>query len=478
MFAKILHNNSVYYSPVFAVSMKGTNNKVIVFDSSFEKLIVVDIFKRNHDTALFMNYDTKNFAINDVQFKSYWNDRNIFRTVKNQKYSLEMLQDAKAILNQSKPQEYTEIKSSFDLDALDMNSGAFHDGYILGMQEKDGILEILLDTSCGSLIILKCHDVIENSLIIGETFSWCDMRKDDEYVEFSFDPMFCENEKVLKAKQIKFKPLFEKRIDINQFEYRFSNDKLLIKSKNGWVEIDPASNNILDLKQRSVLGYLENMDNVHRCLMPSGYIVYGFFKFENNLRLSKKITNKIQEFQKACEQKGLLFDLFPFSDDEDFSEDSLDYGELLYSHKYSAAYPWITLFQGMMFMLILHNGLWLTFQYSNPQMKWAFYFIMGPGISLVTILIVLIAALIGFIKNKRSGYEQTRCLEIYENRLKNNGYNTSFNVDYENIIQVEYNKRIIVQTSWVKYKLHKFKDDKTAYEFIKKQLEKFKSQKT
>ncbi len=476
MFAKILHNNSVYYSPVFAVSMKRTNNKVVVFDSSFEKLIVVDIFKRNHYTTLFMNYDTENFAINDVQFKSYWNDKNIFRTVKSQKYSLEMLQEAKVILCQTKPQEYTEIKSSSDLDALDINTGAFHDGYILDMHEKDGNLEILFDTSWGSLVILKCQDVIESSLIIGETFSWCNMRKDDEYVEFSFDPLSCENEKVLKAKQIKFKPLFEKRIDINQFEYRFSNDKLLIKSKNEWVEIDPANNDILDLKQRNVLGYLENEDNVHRCLMPSGDIVYGFFKFENNVRCSKKATNKIQEFQEACEQKGLLFDLFPFSD-EDISEDSFDYGELLYSHKYSTAYPWITFFQGITFFLILHNGAWLTFQYLNPQMEWTIYFVMGLGVSSLVLLFAIIATVVGVIKNKRSGYEQTRCLEIYENRLKNNGYNTSFNVDYENIIQVEYNKRIIIQTSCAKYKLHKFKDDKTAYELIKKQLEKFKSQK-
>ena len=471
MFAKILHNNSVYDSPVFAHS----NNKAIVFDSSFTKLIVVDIFQWNRYTVLFMNYDTENFAINEERFKSYWNDRNIFRTVKSQKYSLEMLQEAKEILRQSTPQEYTEIKSSFDLDALDMNTGSFHDGYVLGMQEKNGVLEILFNTSWGCLIVLKCQNVIENSLIIGETFSGCTMRKDDEYVEFSFDPMFCAHDKVLKAKQIEFKPLFEKRININQFEYRFSNDKLLIKSQNEWVEINPVDNDVLDFKQRNVLGYLENKDNIQRCLMPCGNIVYGFFKFENHIRRSQKATNKIREFQEACEQKGLFFDLFPFSD-EDVAEESFDYGKLLYSHKYSVFHLWRTLSHGMMLMLLLHNGAWLAFQLSNPQMKWTIYFVMGLGVSLLVLLFAIIATVVGVIKNKRSGYEQTRCLEIYENGLKNNGYNTSFHVPYEYISQVEYNRRIIIQTSWAKYKLHQFQDDKKAYEIIRHQLDKSKKQ--
>lgn len=475
MFAKILHNNSVYDSPVFAVSMKHSNNKAIVFDSSFTKLIVVDIFQWNRYTVLFMNYDTEHFAINEERFKSYWNDRNIFRTVKSQKYSLEMLQEAKEILCQSTPQEYTEIKSSSDLDALDMNAGSFHDGYVLGMQEKNGVLEILFDTSWGSLTVLKCQNVIENSLIIGETFSGCTMRKDDEYVEFSFDPMFCAYDKVLKAKQIEFKPLFEKRININQFEHRFSNDKLLIKSENEWVEINPVDNDVLDFKQRNVLGYLENKDNIQRCLMPCGNIVYGFFKFENHIRRSQKATNKIREFQEACEQKELFFDLFPFSD-EDVAEESFDYGKLLYSHKYSVVHQWRSFFQVMTPLFLIHNGAWLTIQLLNPQMKWTIYFVMGLGGSLLLALFIMIAAVVGVVKNKRSGYAQTRCLEIYENGLKNNGYNTSFHIPYECISQVEYDKRIVIQTSFAKYKLHRFKDDKTAYELIQKQFEKFQKQ--
>ena len=88
MFAKILHHSTTYYSPVFAVSIKHSNIKAVVFDEAFAELIVVDVFKNNQYTPLFINYDTEDFSINEEGLKSYWNDRNIFKTVKNKKYTI------------------------------------------------------------------------------------------------------------------------------------------------------------------------------------------------------------------------------------------------------------------------------------------------------------------------------------------------------------------------------------------------------
>ena len=82
MIAKVLHNNSVYYSPVFAVSIKRNNCKAVVFYSSFSQLIVLTIFRDARYNILFMDYNTDKFSINEDNLKSYWNDRNIFRTIK------------------------------------------------------------------------------------------------------------------------------------------------------------------------------------------------------------------------------------------------------------------------------------------------------------------------------------------------------------------------------------------------------------
>ena len=81
-----------------------------------------------------MDYNTDNFSINEDKLKSYWNDRNIFKTIKHKKYTPEMLQEARRILSQIRAQEYTTITSKSDLEALDFNTCSFHDGYILAMR--------------------------------------------------------------------------------------------------------------------------------------------------------------------------------------------------------------------------------------------------------------------------------------------------------------------------------------------------------
>ena len=58
-----------------------------------------------------------------------------------------MLAEAKEVLHRAVPRDFTEIQKPSDLMALSIDSGTFHDGYILGMHEEAGILEILLDTS-------------------------------------------------------------------------------------------------------------------------------------------------------------------------------------------------------------------------------------------------------------------------------------------------------------------------------------------
>ena len=91
-------------------------------------------------------------------------------------------------------------------------------------------------------------------------------------------------------------------------------------------------------------------------------------------------------------------------------------------------------------------------------------------IVLAVLVLALVSYLIGFIRDKRTGDQQAKCLEIYENGVKYRGCNASFSADYANIIRVEYKNRIIVQTSWSRFKLHRFKDDKAACELLQKQL--------
>ncbi len=472
MLAKILSNGCVYHSPVFAVSMKYPS-KAVVFDSSFSELIVVDVCRDNKYTVLFIDFDTDDFSINNSEFKSYWNDKNIFRTIKRKQYTPKMLDEAKEMLRAESLCEFKKIEKTSDFDALDLNSGSFHDGYVLGINEENNTLEILLDTSWGAFIVLKCKGIVKNSLELGQIFSHCDMRIADGFVEFSFAPMSGAEEKILMARHVEFKSIFERKIDIKKFEYSVSENNLTIKTNSGWIEINNSINDILDFKQRNVLGYIENDDVMQRCLIFSNDIVYSFCKYVNSRKRQNKLADKVLLFQNRCKEYGLHFDQYPLYDD--FDEYEHDYGKLIYKHKYSTIHQWRLMIQILIPILLFNNGIWVIIQLLNPQMKWTMYLVMGIGASLCVSLLVLISSLIGYTRDKKSGYSDSKCIEIYENGLKHNGYNISFNFDYQNILAVEYKKRIIIQTTWSKFKLYKFKDDKVAYEIIKNQLNKSKN---
>ena len=459
MLAKILHNNSVYYSPVFAVSIKRNDCKAVVFDSTFSELVVLTIFRDTRYNILFMDYNTDNFSINEDKLKSYWNDRNIFKTIKHKKYTPEMLEEAREILTQMKPKEYTTVTSRSDLEALEWTTGSFHDGYVLAMQEKNDTLEILFDTSWGSFAILRCKGIIENTLDIGYVFSYCYMDIDnDGIVSFSASPMSHSKECILKAKEIQFKPLFEKRIPLKKFDYIVDNHKLTIKYDNQSIKINKVNNDILDFGGRNVLGYLQNDEIMQRCFIFSEDIVYSFHQYIGN---KERANPKVAKFQEECENQGFVFDRYPL--DDYFEEYEYDYGELIYSYKYKKLNIFSDVFKISIPMLFLYNLLILSIQLFNPEMKWGFYLIFGLGNSILTGLIILIVAL----ANKEHKY-----IEIYENGVKYRGYNTGFNLGYENIIKVEYKKKIVLHTSIGKFTLHKSKNDKNIFELINQKVSK------
>ncbi len=457
MIAKIMHNNIVYYSPVFAVSMKVNDCKAVVFDSSFSQLIVLTIFKDISYNILFMDYNTDSFSINENRFKSYWNDRNIFKTIKRKKYTPEMLEEAQKILTQMKPQEYTTVTSKADLEALEFNTGSFHDGYILAMKEKNDTLEILFDTTWGSLVVLRCKGIIENDLRVGCEFYHCYMDIDnDGIVSFSASPMSHSKESILKTREIQFKPLFEKRIPLRKFDYTVDNYELTIRYDNQEIKVNKANNNILDFNERNVLGYLQDDETMQQVFIFSGDIVYCF---RQCIGKYERADPKIFKFKEECENQGFIFDSYPF--DDFFEEEEYDYGKLIYSYKYKKLNDFSDVFKISIPMLFLYNLLILSIQLFNPQMKWGFYLIFGLGSSLLVALIILIVALVN---------NEHKYIEIYENGVKYLGYNAGFNVNYENITEVEYNNKIVLHTTIGKFTLHKSKNDKKIFELINQKV--------
>lgn len=467
--AKVMNNNKIYITPVFAVCLNRMESKVVVFDDSFSELIVIDLYKKYRNAVLFIKYDYSDFLIQEDMFKSYWNDRDIFKTIKRKKYSTTMLEEAKDICNNCNYPEFTKIENEYDLEALEMNVGSFHDAYILGMNEKGDTLEILFDTTWGAWVIFRCKGIIENNLKVGDPFCYCDMKIDQEgYIELSFDSFNSDKELLFKAEIIEFKSLFDKQNKINQFEYTFSKNELIITNDKevSVVSLNKIDNNFLDFKERDVIGYFKNDDIMITCSILFNNYVLSFNKYIYYKKNKNLFKNKWDMFRSDCEKYGIYFDDFPFVDYGQNSVDD-DFGNTLHIEKYSKLYHFLYLLKYSLIVPLIWSFIWLIVQLLNPNMQWIIFFIFGLGMSAVVFCIYVILSIKEFI-SKTSLFNSY--FDIREKGIiyvENSKYYRTF---YEDITKIELNKRITIYCKNGKYTIHKSKNDQYIYELIQSKI--------
>lgn len=469
MIAKILNNDRVYYSPVFAVNLSYANYKAIVFDELYSKLIVVDIYERHRTRLLFLDFNYDNFAIDTGNFKSYWNYKDIFKMIKKHKYSLEMFEEAKRILSECDFTDIVSIESKFDIEALEYNTGSFHDAYILGMTQNNDTLEIFINTTWGSFVVLTCEGIIENTLKTGDVFFNCDMRIDDNGdIEFSFDSESDSNERVLKVKFMKYKLLFDKSFTIQKFDYSLMNEELLLKlnNKEFVVNFKDINNNLLDLKERNVVGYLDLEKGFIECfILFNDYVITIY-----NLGVNKeKIVDKLKQLKVDFEARNMIFDDFPFIDyAEPFTEDS--YGEIIHKEEYGKIRSCLYELRYAWIYILVWNLLWLIIKLCVSGTKWALYYILGLGGTASTLLIATIGFLIDVI-SKKSFYQAF--IQVREKGLIFRFNCCTTFLSYDVISKVEKQENIIITTTDnKKYKMYKSKNDEYIYKLILQNVKK------
>ena len=475
MFAKIMIGSEVYISPVMALSLSGWSSKAVVLNADYSKLIVIDLYKSNSSNQfLLIDYSHDNFAIVENKFKSYWNNRNIFKIIKSKKYTLEMLNEAKNILDNFNDSKYIDVKTTKSLEVLEFNTGSFHDAYILAMKQNGNILDILVDTTWGSLVVLKCSGIIKNTLNVGDTFFHCDMRIDEkeQYIEFNSDSPKYNEERILKVNKMSLNFLFEKQTVLKKFDYSINDDGIDLKLNNIDYSISyrDIHNDFLDLKERNVIGYIDNDNDMVKCFILLENYVLSFYSYNISNKENAERTlllNKVNEFKNKCELHNLYFDDFPWCDYFGVPiEERL--GELVFSQKYSRIYCLLNMIKYIMIAPLGWNILCLIIQLLNPEMKWAFYLIFGIGIPVVTLLITLIV-IIKELLSKNSSFDS--CFEIRDKGiLYVNGYRT-IETNFEGISNLTYEDKISFYVNDKKYTLHKSKNDKKIYELIKEKYD-------
>lgn len=470
IFGKVFNKDKIYISPIFGINCGLTNSEVIIFDENYTELIVADLYKDYKNIIFYLKYDYGDFAIQKEKFKSYWNDKDIFKRIRKKDYSFKIIEEAKKFLNDYDINEYYAIASEKDLEGLDINVGGFHDAYVLAMKQNAENVEILIDTTWGSLISLRCYGVLKNELKIGDSFSCCTMNIDnDNNIEFSYDS-FDSRELLLKSEKIEYKPFFVISCKTNSFNYKFANDGLIIVNGKKEYKINHENivDDVLDLKERNVIGYFYNDDEILRCIMLFKDFAVSYYEYFNFKKLKNNIYNRFNKFKIECKEHNLNFDDYPWIDYEGPSVEDL--GEVLYRKDYNKVHMlWNTLKYALIGPLIL-NLIILLIQILNPEMKWTFYLIFGLGNTGLVIFIILIICAKDFF-SKDSPF--STYLEIRKKGITYISKFPSFCLTYDVITQIEFDKKIIIICEYSKYALPKSKDDVEIYKVLKEHLEKY-----
>lgn len=464
MIAKIRNKDKAYDSVVFAVSYKNRKSKVIVFDETYTKLISLNYSFNSEIDVMFTNYDTENYRINEDKFKVYWNNKKFFKLVENEQYGEDILQEAKNMQSKIVKKEWYEANDYYDLQGLIFTVGDFHDACVIKINEKEQYTEILIDTTWGFYVLLKCYDVIDNTLNLNYYFQDCKYSYKDGIIEILFDDEFSGLEK-LKCQKIEYKYYYERKYKVNS--YSIEND-LIIVNKNQTDEIKIDLNlidrEIFSTAEKANIGMMKYFDSLstYTFVLEDTFIVLKIYpkQYEDIENYKKRVENiKNELFEKDL----FLYDIYQedlFEDDREsfgnviFEEEQIDYSNFFYMFKYTC----IPLIGNIIF--------WLIIKLCNSQMKWMIFYIFGLGITFVVSLMILI---IGLVQNS----EIKDSIVLYEDGVVCTGI-ANISLAYSSIIDIKKSKRIVLVTNFGKFKMLRSKNNDKIYKIL---LEKIKGNK-
>lgn len=232
------------------------------------------------------------------------------------------------------------------------------------------------------------------------------------------------------------------------------------------VSLDKIENNVLDFKERDVIGYFKNNDVMLTCSILFNNYILSFNKYIYYKKNKSLFKNKLDIFRSDCEKHGIYFDDFPFVDyDHDNIND--DFGNTLYIEKYSKLYHFLYLLKYILIVSLIWSFIWLIVQLLNPNMQWIVFFIFGLGNPAVVLCICGIRYIKEFI-SKTSLFNSY--LDIREKGIIYVVNSKNYYIFYEDISKIELNKRITIYCKNGKYTIHKSKNDQYIYELIQSKI--------
>ncbi len=253
MYAKVMNSDGrVYYSPVLLLKYSGWSSWGVVFDEALSKLVKIRYwtFTNHHEFAniLLVDYDSKGYSVFKESFKSIWKKKiDIFRC-KIGKFTNEQIEYAKTFIRNEMPEEYTNIKSEENFQALYECAGTFHDGYLLDVNKTEKYDDFLFNTTWGNYISIRTSGNLDNSIYLFETINDCKTRLVNNKKRIDFSNMVAfendEEKMYISADQMSFKSYFEKKYEVKELiDFAIVDKELSIN--NNVIKGIPLNNSII-----------------------------------------------------------------------------------------------------------------------------------------------------------------------------------------------------------------------------------------
>ena len=459
MIAKIRNKDKVYDSVVFAVSYKYRKSKVIVFNETYTKLIVLNYSWNSEIEVKFTNYDTENYRINEDKFKVYWKNKNFFKLVENEQYGEDILQEAKNMQSKVEKKEWYEVNDYYDLQGLIFSVGDFHDACVIKINEKEQYTEILIDTTWGFYVLLKCYDVINNTLDLNYYFQDCKYSYKDGIIEILFDDEFSGLE--LKCKKIEYKYYYERKYIVNS--YSIEND-LIIVNKNQtdeiMVDLNLIDRTIFSTAEKANIGMMKYFDNLstYTFVLEDTFIVLEIYpkQYED----IENYKNRVENIKNELVEKDLfLYDIYQ---EELFEDDRESFGNVIFEEQQSDYNAFFYMFKYTCIPMIGNIIFWLIIKLCNSQMKWMVFYIFGLGITFVVSLMILIIGLIQYPEMKNT-------ITLYEDGVVCSGI-VNISLSYSSILKIRNGKKIILVTNFGEFKMLRSRNNNKIYEILSEKI--------
>lgn len=308
MRGKIWINDQIYDRIIWSYKNKGHNTYIVIFDENNQNLIITKVYDKKGENAFIYNSDVENWAIVTPNKGSYLDDEKFFSKIKNKTISKNIIQKLQAIQNKANIEQTTySLNNEQDIANIMNLNFNFHDAVLMHITNKDNEQLLWFDSPFSGITILRCEKVLENNLIIGDSYFEGKIYCHNEQMILRLDPIVSKDYLVkLVCTKMSWFFIPTKTFSINDYQKIANGISFHQNKKTYQLYFEPHI-----INNQEVVGFhKQNLFPYHNYYFFSKQAIV-IIEIKNHLFMSKKkYSQKIKGLKKIIKEDGLELIMF------------------------------------------------------------------------------------------------------------------------------------------------------------------------